>query len=122
MNYSNKTYELSLWDDFFIDSVSSEKKLCVISSSTMSSPAKAFNITLNRKANGEKILTFSVLARYMNNETGEYEVNPYLSLLTNERKVKLKKFEKGQISWYDMIIKNVVENSSNYTYTYTAKD
>lgn len=119
MDYENKIYELSLWSD---SPTNGEIKQCVIASHTMASPAKAFNIALNRKANGEKTLTFSVLARYVNDETGEYEVNPYLSLLTNERKVKLKKFEKGQILWYDMIIKNVAEDSSNYTYTYTAKD
>ena len=119
MDYENKIYELSLWSDSPNDG---EIKICTIASHAMTSPAKAFNIILNRKTNGEKTLTFSVLARYISDETGEYEVNPYLSLLTNERKVKLKKFEKGQILWYDMIIKNVAEDSSNYTYTYTAKD
>ena len=36
----------------------------------------------------------------------------------NERKVKLKYGEE----WYDFIIKDINENSENYTYTYTCQD
>lgn len=119
MDFENKIYELSLWDD---GPDNEEIRRCVIASHTMSSPARAFNINLNKKTNGEKTLTFSVYAKYFDQETCDYVTNPYLGFLTNERKVKLKKEEKGQIVWYDMIIKQVSEDSSNFTYTYTAKD
>lgn len=122
MSYNEKKYELSLWDDVIIDGISSEKKLCIIASDTMSSPAKAFNITLNKKTNGERTLNFSICAKYYDQGIQDYVVNPYLSLLTNERKVKLRKNEKGKVKWYDFIIKQVSEDSSNFTYTYTAKD
>lgn len=119
MNFENKIYELSLWDD---GPGNEEIRRCVIASHTMSSPARAFNINLNKKTNGEKTLTFSIYAKYFDQEICDYVTNPYLGFLTNERKVKLKKEEKGQIVWYDMIIKQVSEDSSNFTYTYTAKD
>lgn len=44
--------------------------------------------------------------------------NPFLSLLINERKVKV--FWKGD--WYDLIIKNCQENSSEKSITYTCTD
>ena len=118
MTFEKKIYELSLWDD----GPDGEVRRCTIASNTMSSPARAFNINLNKKANGEKTLTFSIYAKYFDQEICDYVTNPYLGFLTNERKVKLKKEEKGQIVWYDMIIKQVSEDSSNFTYTYTAKD
>ena len=44
--------------------------------------------------------------------------NPFLSLLTNERKVKV--FWKDK--WYDLIIKNCQEDSEHKTITYTCTD
>jgi hypothetical protein len=43
-------------------------------------------------------------------------------LLTNERKIKLKFFIKGKLTWLDFIIKNISESSSEYKFTYTAID
>lgn len=130
MNYETKPYELSLWDDMPKSQLedgqpshsATEIRRCVIASHTMSSPAKAYNITLNRKVNGENTLTFSINAQYFDEEIGDYVTNPYLKFLSNERKVKLWRMEKNEKVWYDFIIKNVSEDSSNSTFTYTAKD
>jgi hypothetical protein len=60
MTFEKKIYELSLWDD----GPDGEVRRCTIASNTMSSPARAFNINLNKKTNGEKTLTFSIYAKY----------------------------------------------------------
>jgi hypothetical protein len=52
--------------------------------------------------------------QYIDIQTGEKKENEFCDLLISERKVKLKYEDK----WHDFIIKNVVENSSNYLYTY----
>jgi hypothetical protein len=57
---------------------------------------------------------------FIDTTTGEKVDNPFIEWLISERKVKLKyeKDEDGNDIWYDFIIKDVVENSSNYLYTY----
>ena len=45
-------------------------------------------------------------------------VNPFISFMTNERKVKLKWKDK----WYDFVIKNCQEDSDKTTVTYTCTD
>jgi hypothetical protein len=45
-----------------------------------------------------------------------------LKLLVNERKVKVRHGSIEDCKWYDLIIKNVQENSESKTFTYTAKD
>lgn len=130
MNHEIKTYELSLWDDVPASQSKNKEQMlepteirrCIIASHTMSSPARAYDITLNRKVNGENTLTFSVNARYFDEELEEYVTNPYLKFLSNERKVKLWYIKNGKKVWYDFIIKNVTEDSQKATFTYTAKD
>jgi hypothetical protein len=56
--------------------------------------------------------------KYYDKELEEYIENPYIKLLTNERKVKL--FYRNE--WYDLLIKKVEENKKNYSYNYTATD
>jgi hypothetical protein len=51
---------------------------------------------------------------YIDNETREKIINPYTDLLVSERKVKLY----YDNVWYDFLVKNIVEDSSNYLYTY----
>jgi hypothetical protein len=56
--------------------------------------------------------------------TGEKVNNPFVDWLVSERKVKLRygKDKNGQDKWYDFIVKNIVENSENYLYTYQLED
>ena len=52
------------------------------------------------------------------NITGIKTINPYYDWLVNERKVKL--YYKNR--WFDFVIKNISENSSNYLYTYQLEE
>lgn len=134
-----KPYEISVWDDVLtyvvkngettslvtslenvegevINQFYDEQKLCIIGSNTMSSPARALNPTLTRNVNGQVTLNFQMYRRYYDNEKGKKIDNPFINLLVNERKIKVKYDEK----WYDLIIKNVDEESDSYLQKYTA--
>ena len=85
-----KPYEISVWEDKLTQNGFIEKKLAVIGSDTMTGYNKVYNPVFNKKANGEKSLTFSLKYKYFDPYTGNDEViNPFVALLTNERKVKL---------------------------------
>jgi hypothetical protein len=56
--------------------------------------------------------------RLFDEDFGDYVENPFVSMLSNESKVKLL----FRDEWYDFIVKNRVEDSSNYTFTYTCKE
>lgn len=56
--------------------------------------------------------------KYYDKEKESFVDNPYINLLTNEKKIKL--FFRDE--WYDLIIKKVEESKKNYAYTYTATD
>ena len=92
--------------------------LATIGSNTMDTPIKAFDPKLTQKLNGINELTFQIYYKYLDEESGEYKSNPFIQFLVNERKVKL--FYNSK--WYDFVIKEVQENSSNYTYTYSCRD
>lgn len=137
MSIKKKPYEISLWEDTLVFVGKSgenyiniteakeeivaqyykETRLCTIGSDSMESPARAVNGKLVRKVNGEVTFTFTVYYRYYDNQTGQLEYNPFVPYLTNERKVKLK--YDGE--WYDLIIKQVQENSESKAFTYTCK-
>ena len=143
-----KPYEISLWGErqaysvqngsnieevfdkpeAFLNSYTKEYPIAVIGSSTMESPIKAFNPKLVRQTNGTNTLTFDIFYKYYDDEENEFKLNPFISLLSNERKVKLKYGEEldnnGELVpiWYDFIIKQVQEDSQKGTYTYTCQD
>jgi hypothetical protein len=99
-----------------------EQKLCVIGSSTMEAPFRAIEPNLVRKTDGTSTLTFSIYAKYYDEESGEFKPNPFLKYLNNERKVKLKYYPNGELRWLDFIIKKIDESSENYKFKYTATD
>ena len=100
-----------------------ERKICVISSNSMDTPIRAVNPKLVSKVNGENTLTFSLYSKYWDEDNEEFYDNPFLKLLVNERKIKLRYGAPGpNCKWYDLIIKNVQENSETKTFMYTAKD
>lgn len=106
-----KPYELSVWDIY-----PEEKKIAIIGSDTMSSPAKAMEVKLKSKLNGTVELTFKLLSKFFDVESGHVVDNPFLGLLINERIIKLKYKKK----WYDLIIKNIQETSDSKSFIYTA--
>jgi len=118
-----KPYEISVWEDKLTQDGDEKKfienKLAVIGSDTMTGLNKVYNPIFNKKANGEKTLTFSLKYKYFDPYTGnEGIVNPFASLLMNERKVKLHYDGK----WYEFIIKEHVESSDGLEWTYTCTD
>lgn len=114
-------YEISVWEDISIDFGFEERKLGVIGSGEMRDmgvQCRVFNPQLTQNTNGEKKLQFSLYKIYTDNITGIKTINPYYDWLVNERKVKL--YYKNQ--WFDFVIKNISENSSNYLYTYQLEE
>lgn len=142
MSIFKKPYEISLWDDrltlvdlegkeytgavsddiVFYTSYYKEIKICVIGSNEMDTPIRAFEPKLVRNVNGTNTFSFSIYAKYYDEESGEMVDNPFVPYLTNERKLKLKYLSKGEWKWLDFVIKKIDENSDNYVFTYTAED
>lgn len=131
-----KPYKITLWKDRNVYIVNGERKyfieendivqnqwleeVCIatIGSNTMDSLVRAFDPVLTEELNGSKIFTFTMYSRYWDDEAEEFKDNPFIKLLVNERKVKLK----YDTEWYDFVIKQIQENSENYMYTYTCRD
>ena len=99
-----------------------ERKIAIIGSDTMDTPVRAINSKLVSNINGSNTLTFSMYSKYWDEEAEQFFDNPFLKLLVNERKIKVRYGAIGNCKWYDLIIKNVHENSETKTFTYTAKD
>lgn len=124
-------YEISVWEDRFVaasgsmDSHYEEKKLCVIGSNTMTDGSRALEPNLVLNVNGTHTLTFKLYLSYIDTITGERIDNPFVKLLVNERRVKAY-WDNGQEDindkWYDLVVKDISENSDSNTVTYTCED
>lgn len=129
MNTKRK-YEISIWEDYIVPTTYlgdgsidviehyEERKIAIIGSDTMTAQCRAVEPKLVENINGTNTFTFKMYYVYTDNETGEKKNNPFLKLLVNERKVKT--LWKGK--WYDLIIKNIQEDSGGKSITYTCKD
>ena len=114
-----KPYEISVWEDELTQNGFIEKKIAIIGSDTMTGMNKVYDPVFNKKANGEKTLSFSLKYKYFDPYSENEEViNPFAGLLVNERKVKLK--YDGQ--WYEFIVKDHTESSDEYSWSYTCTD
>ena len=148
MELFKKPYEISLWEDVLTFVVKNgnyiteyeeslegavgqviaqyykERLICIIGSDTMDTPIRATQAKLVSKVNGENILTFNMYSHYYEEKDNEYYINPFIGLLVNERKVKVRYGELGAegTKWYDLVIKDIQQNSETKTYSYTAKD
>lgn len=114
-------YELSIWRDVYKNNEFIEEKVVVIGSDKMQDADvqhRAYGISQKRNVNGSRSLTFKLPYLYFNTNSGEKVVNPFVGLLANETKVKLKYNGK----WYDYLIKNIAEDSKSHTCTYSAED
>jgi len=105
-------YEISLWEDYpdlTSNNISflNERKICVIGSDTMTSAARALEPKLVSNVNGTHTFTFRIYYRYNDEITGEENINPYLSYIINERKVKVL----WKDIWYDLVIKKMEEDT-----------
>lgn len=116
-------YEISLWEDYpdiTVDNIPflNERKLCVIGSDTMNTCARALEPKMVANVNGTHTFTFKMYYTYIDEITGEPYQNPFLNLLINERKVKVL----WKNEWYDMLIKDIAEDSSGKSAIYTCQD
>lgn len=113
-------YEISVWNDTYDNTLNRyiEEKLVIIGSNNMTSQNRATSPSLKSNVNGTNVLTFTMYYDYIDTQTGERVKNPFVNLLVNERKIKA--FWKDK--WYDLIIKNISEDSVNHTFTYTCED
>lgn len=90
-----------------------ENKVAVIGSNTMNGFNRAFNPKLTEKINGEISFEFSLFKKYK--EKGQLIDNMFLPYLHNESLIKVKWRKK----WYNLVIKQIQENSEKKTITYT---
>ena len=115
-------YEISLWEDYFDNGQHKERKIAIIGSDSMTSPCRAYNPKLVQNINGTNTFTFEMYLTYKENfvinGVDKILINPFLNLLSNERKVKVL----WKNDWYDFIIKNCQEDSSSKKNTYTCQD
>ena len=120
MSILRKPYEISIWDDIWDVGQQKfvENRYAIIGSNTMQSQNRVLEPNLTRNVNGTKKLTFKMCKRYKDNITGETIINPFVEQLVSERKVKLN----YNNEWYDFIVKNIQEDSSNYIYTFQLED
>lgn len=118
MSIAKRPYELSVWEDVWNNGAFTEKRIAIIGSNTMTSQYRAIEPKFKRNVNGTNELTFKMYYRYQDNITGEIIENPFITYLSNERKLKLKYKNK----WYDLLIKDIKKDSTNKIYTYTATD
>ena len=118
MSILKKPYTISVWDDVWDGEKFVEKRLGIIGSDKMTAQCRAIEPNLVRNVNGSKKFSFKMYKHYVDIMTGEKVENPFIGWLISERKVKLE--YKGK--WYDFIIKDINENSSNYLYTYQLED
>lgn len=124
-------YEISVWEDYFVPASGSteshyeERKFCVIGSNTMTDDSCALEPNLVLNVNGTHTLTFKLYLSYIDTITGERIDNPFVKLLVNERKVKAY-WDNGQEDindkWYDLVVKDISEDSDSNTVTYTCED
>ena len=118
-----KPYEISVWEEKLIQKGDNcelvENKLATIGSNTMTGLNKVYDPVFNKKTNGEKTLSFSLKYKYFDPYSENEEViNPFASLLVNERKIKLHYDDE----WYEFIIKDHSESSEDFTWSYTCTD
>lgn len=113
-------YEISVWEDVLSESGTSfeEKKIIVIGSNTMTSESRAREPKLVANIDGTNKFTFNMYYSYIDTSTGERVKNPYVQYLINERKIKVLWKDK----WYDLLIKQIKEDSVQHLFTYTCED
>lgn len=113
-------YEISIWSDVYDSDLNRfiEEKIIVIGSDTMTSESRAREPKLVNNINGTNNFTFNLYYRYIDTRTGEEVQNPYVSLLVNERKIKV--FWKDE--WYDFLVKQIKEDQVNHVFSYVCED
>lgn len=118
-----ENYEISVWRDVYemrageTEATWHEDKIAIIGSNTRTDTARAFNPVLTVDIYGQETFKFDIYSKYYDEDGAQVE-NPYLNLLINEAKVKVK-FRR---EWHDFIIKEVGEvHGSNFIVSYSCQ-
>lgn len=118
-----ENYEISVWRDVYemrageTEATWHEDKIAIIGSNTRTDAARAFNPVLTVDIYGQETFKFDIYSKYYD-ENGAQVENPYLNLLINEAKVKVK--FRGK--WHDFIIKEVGEvHGNNFVVSYSCQ-
>ena len=118
-----ENYEISVWRDVYemrageTEATWHEDKIAIIGSNTRTDAARAFNPVLTVDIYGQETFKFDIYNKYYD-EDGTQVENPYLNLLINEAKVKVK--FRGK--WHDFIIKEVGEvHGNNFVVSYSCQ-
>ena len=118
-----ENYEISVWRDIYemrageTEATWHEDKIAIIGSNTRTDAARAFNPILTVDIYGQETFKFDIYSKYYD-EDGVQVENPYLNLLINEAKVKVK--FRGK--WHDFIIKEVGEvHGNNFVVSYSCQ-
>lgn len=101
--------------------IKKERKLFTIGSDLLTSLNRATTPIVKTNVNGEKTLTFSLHSKYFDSDLGDFTTNPFVKALHNESYIKLRRGFGDDAKWEEYIVKNIAENSSTKTFTYTAK-
>ena len=118
MSILRKPYTIGVYEDVLVGDSFQEKRLGVIGSDKMTSLNRVLEPNLVRNVNGQCKFSFKMYKKYIDPATGKDVQNPFVDWLCSERKVKLEYDNK----WFDFIIKDINENSSNYLYVYQLED
>jgi hypothetical protein len=118
-----ENYEISVWRDVYemradeTEATWHEDKIAIIGSNTRTDAARAFNPVLTVDIYGQETFKFDIYSKYYDEDSVQVE-NPYLNLLINEAKVKVK--FRGK--WHDFIIKEVGEvHGNNFVVSYSCQ-
>jgi hypothetical protein len=119
MSILKKPYTIAVYADV-LDTNNNfvEKRLGVIGTDKMEGPNRALLPNLVRNVNGQNKFSFKMYKRYIDTITGEETENPFYDWLISERKIKLEYDGK----WYDFVIKDITETSTDYLYSYSLED
>lgn len=129
------SYQLSIWEDVVAyrakdGSISRQKQhiddirfydedlIAIIGADDLKTPIMATNPVWTKNVNGQKTLRFTLYSIFFDENDEVIKQNPYCKYLVNERKLKFK----YKNEWYDLIIKDIEENSEEHSFTYTAID
>jgi hypothetical protein len=117
MSILRKPYEISLWRDEWDPDLNQyvEKRYITIGSSDMEFNGRAIDPKLVRKTNGEVSFSFKMYYQFVDTITGEKVENPFTPHINNETKIKLKYGSE----WFDLLVKNIVQDSTEKSYTYS---
>lgn len=117
-----KKYQISLWKDEYVTTDNGgyyqDKLVAILGSDTMQSLNKAYSPKMVPNINGTNTFSFTIKYSYTDTISGEEIKNPFANMIHAESRIKVYWNDK----WYDFVVKNCVENSSNHTITYTCKD